>query len=235
MKFLITRHAHNAERSAAALRARGHDVLVVPLMIIEPVAADLGGAWGGVIVTSANAPDAIANNPSRDALVKLPLFAVGRRSAEAARAAGFANVTSADGDISALTRLVATRRPVPSAALLYLAGENRTGDLAADLARHGIAVTTAVVYRAVTLPFPPALIGALNASDVGAVLHFSVRSAGNYIAGAKAAGLLAAALAPRQLCLSQQIAEPLAAAGAADIAVATRPDEAALLDLAAGA
>jgi uroporphyrinogen-III synthase len=232
MKLLITRHAHNAERSAAALRARGHDVLVAPLMTIEQVTADLAGAWGGVIITSANAPDAIAHNPLRGALVKLPLFAVGRRSAEAARAAGFANVTSADGDMGALTQLVATRRPVASAPLLYLAGENRAGDLSADLARHGVTVTTAVVYRAVTASFPAPLVGALAAGGINGVLHFSVRSADNYIAGARAAGLLAAALAPRQFCLSQQIAEPLAGAGAGDIAVAARPDEAALLDLA---
>ena len=72
-----------------------------------------------------------------------------------------------------------------------------------------------VVYRAVTAPFPPALIAALKAGEIDAVLHFSKRSADNYLTGARAAGLLAQALAPRHLCLSAQIAEPLAHAGAA--------------------
>jgi uroporphyrinogen-III synthase len=231
MRLVVTRHTHNAERSAAALRACGHDVLVAPLMTIEPVAADLGGTWGAVIVTSANAPGSIALNPAYAALIALPVFAVGRRSADAARAAGFANVTSADGDLQTLTRLVATRWPVASASLLYLAGERRSGDLVADLAKHGIAVKTAVVYRAATTPFPPALIDALKGSNIDAVLHFSARSADNYISGAKAAGLLAPALTPRQFCLSSQIATPLMAAGAADVAVSARPDEAALIEL----
>ena len=44
---------------------------------------------------------------------------------------------------------------------------------------------------------------------IDAVLHFSRRSAENYVNGAKDAGLAAKALAPRQLCLSAQVAEPL--------------------------
>ena len=57
----------------------------------------------------------------------LPVFAVGRRSAEAMAAAGFADVTSADGDVSDLAQLVAARLK-PAARLLYLAGEDRSGD-----------------------------------------------------------------------------------------------------------
>ena len=81
----VTRPQSDSERTATALRARGHEVLVAPLMKIEPAGADLAGRWGAVIVTSANVPNAIADNPTRDALTKLPLFAVGQRSAEAAR------------------------------------------------------------------------------------------------------------------------------------------------------
>ncbi len=39
------------------------------------------------------------------------------------------------------------------------------------------------------------------------------------------------ALAPCHFCLSRQVAEPLAAAGAAEIRIAARPDEAALIEL----
>ena len=62
-----------------------------------------------------------------------------------------------------------------------------------------------------------------------AVLHFSRRSAENYVAGAKDAGIAGPALVVRQLCLSAQVAEPLAAAG--QIFIAARPDETALMEL----
>ena len=231
MRLVLTRPQDDSERSALTLRARGHEVLVAPLMRIEPVAADLRPHWGAVIITSANAAAAIATHKIRDALIKLPLYAVGKRSADAARAAGFADVTSAGGDLRDLILMIAGRRPDKHAPLLYLAGEDRAGDLIGDLAVHGIAAELAVVYRAVTVPFPPELIAALQAGQVDGVLHFSKRSADNYVNGAKKAGIVAQALNVQHFCLSSQIAEPLVAAGVARIAIAKRPDEAALIAL----
>jgi uroporphyrinogen-III synthase len=229
MRVAITRPQSEAERTATALRARGHEVLVAPLMRVEPVAADLHGKWGAVIVTSANAANAITNNPARIALAKLPLFAVGQRSAEAARRAGFTDVTSAGGDVRDLVRTLVARHADAEGPLLYLAGEDRAADLLGELSTRGIAAEMRVVYRAVTAPFPPALIEALKAGAVDAVMHFSPRSADNYVAGAKVAGIAGPALAVRHVCLSAQVAEPLA--GASRIAIAARPDEAALIEL----
>ncbi|MCX7297892.1 MAG: uroporphyrinogen-III synthase, partial [Hyphomicrobiales bacterium] len=89
----------------------------------------------------------------------------------------------------------------------------------------------AVVYRAVTAPFPDELIAALKAGDVDGVLHFSKRSADNYVDGATKAGITPQAFGIRHFCLSAQIAAPLKAAGATEVAIARRPDEAALLAL----
>jgi uroporphyrinogen-III synthase len=229
MRLVVTRPQADGERTAAALRARGHEVLLAPLMQVEPVAADLSGGWGGVIVTSANAASAIADNPARKTLLDHPLFAVGQRSAEAARHAGFADVTSAGGDVRDLVRLIAERHADATAPLLYLAGEDRAADLVGELVLHGIAAEMAVVYRAITARFPPELTAALQAGEVDAVLHFSKRSAKNYIAGAVQAGVAGPALSVRHICLSAQIAVPLADAGAGRIAIAPRPDEAALI------
>ena len=81
-------------------------------------------------------------------------------------------------------------------------------------------------------PFPRALIAALKAGTIDAVLHFSKRSAENYLTGAAQAGISTQALGVRHLCLSTQIAEPIAVAGGKRIAIASRPDELALLELA---
>src|SRR5947209_1509794 len=133
MRLLVTRPQPDAERTAAALREAGHEVACAALMRIEPVPApELGpGPWSGLVLTSANALRALEQHPRRATLLALPVFAVGRRSAAAARAAGFAAVTTAGSNVQ---ELVQHLRATPSgrAPLLYLAGEDRSGDLAAD-------------------------------------------------------------------------------------------------------
>ena len=62
MRILVTRPAADAERTAAALRARGHEAIVAPLLSVEFLSdAELGaGPWAAILVTSANAARAIA-------------------------------------------------------------------------------------------------------------------------------------------------------------------------------
>jgi len=230
MRILITRPLPDGERTAAALRARGHEVMLTPLMQVRPVPAVLAGNWSAVIITSANALR-VLSAAQLAPLLKLPLYAVGERSAEAARDAGFRGIRSAQGDASALIRLIEERYANEAAPHLYLAGVDRAADIAGALAGKGIKVETVEVYRTMTTGFPPELIAALEQSRLDAVLHFSRRSADNFVIGARTVGLVAQALALKHLCLSAQVAEPLTAAGARNVAVASRPDEASLLVL----
>jgi uroporphyrinogen-III synthase len=233
MRILVTRPAPDGERTATALRARGHDVLVAPLLRVETIAADLDeGPFSALAFTSANAARAIKEHPRYAELVALPAFAVGARTAEALRAAGFGNVISAQGDVNALARLIVTQLAGKQGSVLYLAGEDRSGDLAGDLAWSNISASDAEIYRAVAeTSLPPPVRDALAAQTLDGVLHFSRRSAQVFLDCAKAAGLLDRALAPTHYCLSRQVADPLAAVGAAAIRVAPRPEEAALIAL----
>lgn len=234
MRFLVTRPEPDARRTAAALRDRGHVVHVAPLMQVEPVAGAAIGAGTAIMVTSANAAAAVAAHRQHAALCRLPVFAVGARSAQAMRAAGFADVTSADGNAGDLARLVAARLPARGA-LLYLAGADRAGDLAGDLRAMGFAVETVVVYRAVAVTRWPRAAAEALADGLHGVLHFSRRSAAAYVDAARLAGQLAGALEPAQFCLANSIAEPLQRAGAANVHIARAPTEAALLELTDGA
>jgi uroporphyrinogen-III synthase len=146
------------------------------------------------------------------------------------RDAGFADVTSADGGVGDLARAVGARMPA-GASLLYLAGADRSGDLAGDLRASGFAVETVVVYRAVAITRMPAAAALALAGGLHGVLHFSKRSAAAYVDAARAVGQLAMALKPAQFCLSAPIAEPLQRAGAVDVHIAQRPTEAALVEL----
>lgn len=227
MRVLVTRPEPDGERTAAQLRARGCDVMLSPLLHIEPVVAELGGGWDALALTSSNAVRAVAVHPSLAALRAIPVYAVGNRSAGAARAQGFAHVISADGNAGDLASVMLAKLHRP-ARVLYLAGEDRSDDLAGTLAGAGIEVETRVIYRAVAVSqFAADVRQALTAGTLDGVLHFSKRTAAIYLACAAAGGISAAALAPVQYCLSPQVAGPLA--GARAIRIAERPTEAALI------
>ena len=233
MRLLVTRPEPDAERTAAALRARGHTVVVAPLLRIEAVeAAEIGGGpWAAILVTSANAASAVAQHVRFEELRSLPVFAVGERSAQAMRAGGFADVSSADGKVDDLVGLVA-QRIKPGAQLLYLAGADRSGDLAGALDAQNFTVRTVAIYRAVAAAALPRAAADALSSGIGGVLHFSRRSAEAFVVTTRRAGLHEDAFKnPAHFCLSAQVAEPLARAGTADIRIAPRPAEADLIDL----
>jgi uroporphyrinogen-III synthase len=228
VRLLVTRP--DPAHTATALRARGHTVVVAPLMRIESIEAAFGGPFAAVLLTSANAARALGVHPRRAELLGLPACAVGARSAEAAREAGFSKIESADGALGDLVAVVARR--FAGQRLLYLAGANRSGDLAGDLAPHGIAVETAVVYRAAQVTaLPQEAARALAAGDIDAVLHYSARSATTLLQLAGSAGVLNAALRLAHYCLSDEVAAPLRAAGAGRVHAAMVPTEAGLMAL----
>jgi uroporphyrinogen-III synthase len=234
VRLIVTRPESDARRTAGSLRARGHEVIVAPLLRIEAIPdADLGtGPWTAVLMTSANAARVVAAYPQFYELRNAPLFAVGQRTADAARVAGFSDVRSADGDARALARLVGVEMGRTRGPLLYLAGEDRAGDLGRDIAAFGARVKTVVIYRAVDAAvLPEEARAALADSKVDGVLHFSQRSAEIFLSAVRAAGVLDSALAAFHYCLSEQVARPLAAAGAASIRTASKPEEAALIEL----
>jgi uroporphyrinogen-III synthase len=233
MRLLLTRPEPDAQRTASALRKHGHEVMVAPLLRIETIAADLGsGPWDAVVMTSANSCRASAKHPRREELIVHPAFVVGTHNAEVAKVMGFTDVTSAEGNARDLAGLLATRFGARAARLLYLAGEDRAADLAADLASSGISMQTVAIYRAVKADgFPPVAQAALEAGQIDGVLHFSRRTAEAYLSCSELARLLDRATMPFHYCLSPQVARPLLQAGAATVRVAERPDEAALIEL----
>jgi uroporphyrinogen-III synthase len=233
LHLLVTRPEPDGERTAATLRGRGHAVTRCPLSRIAPLVPDLGpGPWRAVLISSANGARALQTHPQRRRVIALPAIAVGDRSAAAARQAGFAEVTAAEGNASDLMALATGRYRGAGPPLLYLAGAERAADLVGALAKVAVAVEMRVIYQAVAAEaLPAAAAAALQAGTLDGVLHFSRRSAEILLDLAAKAGLAGPALAPVQFCLSERIAEPLAAAGATAIRIADQPTEEALLRL----
>lgn len=230
MRLLVTRPEPDAERTATALRARGHMVVVIPLLRIEAVeSAELGpGTFAAILVTSANAAPAVVRHRQFAQFRALPVFAVGERSAQAMRAAGFADVSFADGDAGDLARLV-TERLKPGMVLLHLAGADRSGNLGGTLSARGFVVHTTVIYRAVAAGAFPPVAAEVVAGGIDGVLHFSRRSAEAYVSAVRDDER--ALKKPAHFCLSAHVSVPLAQAGAPDVRVAPQPTEAALIAL----
>ena len=74
MAVLVTRPQPDDETTAAALRARGFEVLQAPMLRFEAVAFhdDDDARYGAVIVTSANALRGIAPHLASSRLAELP-------------------------------------------------------------------------------------------------------------------------------------------------------------------
>jgi uroporphyrinogen-III synthase len=229
MTILVTRPQPDNERTGASLRARGFDVLLAPMLRFEPVPlqANAGADCAAVIVTSANALRAVEGQLAGSGLLGLPLFAVGDRTAAAAREAGFRNVVSARGDGGDLRDLVAARaKTLGTRPLLYLAGAELSRDLAGELSEDGFTVVTQTTYRmAASSELPSDVLEAIADNQVEAVLHYSARSAKAFVDAIRAAGVEISALALPQCCISATVAAILREAGAGRVTVASSPNE----------
>lgn len=226
MRLLLTRPEPGAARTARRLLAAGHEVICDPMLRIEPKEAPRpAGPFDAIAFTSGNGVTCF-----RGEILDAPVFAVGARTAQAARARGFMSVTACEGDARALAARLRADLP-RSARILHPAGEERAADLAMLVADAGLEIVTWEVYRA-----RPA--GALSAETRSALLegrldcalHLSPRTVAALLACVSAAGLMEPFARLRHFCLSPAVAAVLAQV---DVAahVATAPEEEALLAL----
>src|SRR5712664_3371261 len=192
MAVLVTRPRPDDEATAAALRAKGYEVLLAPMLRFEPVAFhdDMDARYGAVIVSSANALRGIEPHLRGHRLLELPLFAVGEHTAAAARRFGFTHVISANGDAASLRDLVLAslkaKELKKASTLLYLAGAELTRDLASELEESGFRVVTQTTYRMIAVKsLPREACDAFAANQVEAVLHYSQRSARGFLDAAR--------------------------------------------------
>jgi uroporphyrinogen-III synthase len=243
MAVLVTRPHPDDEATASALRAKGFEVMLAPMLRFEPVAFhdDEDARYGAVIVTSANALRGIAphlqDSRLQDSrLLKLPLFAVGEHTASAAHRAGFDNVIPASGDAASLRDLVLAsvkaKELKKASPLLYLAGADLARDLAGELGERGFTVVTHTTYRMIPVSsLPREACDAFAASGIEAVLHYSRRSARAFLDAARAGGVEISALAIPQCCISAAVASVVRDAGAAQVMAAASSNENALFEV----
>lgn len=220
-RILVTRSEPGASETGARLQAAGYDPIVEPLFAIVPIDATLP-AFDALAFTSANGVRQFsALSPRRDVAV----FCVGSRTAQAAREAGFANVTSADGDVAALSTLIVGQLPA-GARLLHAGNEDTRGDLAGRLTSEGIAADFVALFRAEPVAAP----GPVLARHIAGKPAFAAALVHSPRAGEILAGMIRSAAHPVPLAvaaISAAAAAPLDGL-AHSVAIAASPDEASL-------
>lgn len=226
-RIWVTRASPGAEATAARLEAMGLAPLVDPLLEVRDLSppVDLTGV-AALAFTSVNGVAAFAR---LDADRDRPVFAVGDRTARAAREAGFSTVISAAGDVEALTRLILDHAGRLDGVVLHPSALEPAGDLVAPLVSAGLKARRVAVYQTVDRDPSPATLAGLDQME--AVLLHSPRAAralSRWLVERPAPAL-------RALCLSAAVARPLdglAPAGRlGGVTSAPHPNETALLAL----
>jgi len=211
----------DATASAAQLRKFGFSVVSLPVFEIRPVAVRPKRARYDAVIATSHAAF-LGEGPSD---TSSPLFVVGERAGRAAKARGWRLASPSAPDAAKLTETLRGSLK-PGASLLYLAGRDRKATIEAALGG-AFALEVVEAYAAEARDrWRPAEARTLASCD--AALHYSRRSAELTLELAQRAGAEARFLELAHVCLSRDVAEPLAAAGAARIAIADSPDEAGL-------
>ena len=230
-RWLLTRPMADSRSLQAELRARGHQSVVAPVLEIafrnqQPPRLD---GVQALLFTSQNGVRAFAAaSRSRE----MRVFTVGRSTADAAIAAGFGPVESADGDSTALATLVAARLAPEDGALLHIAGTKVAGDLGGSLEGAGFTVRRSVLYEARPVDcLPETAATALRGGKVAGALFFSPRTAEVFARLVAAAGLTSRLHGLAALCLSNAVAERLGDGRWGTVRIAERPELPALLAL----
>lgn len=221
---LVTRAEPGATRTTQRLAALGYRAVNAATARIAFLDATLDLASDEMIaLTSPNGAEAAAR---LTALRSMPVFAVGAATADAARAQGFTDVLSADGDGLALAKLIAARTNGP---VLHVHGRDIRFDLVSALTLSGVRARGVTAYAAEpTTALNQDASASLAAGAV--VLVYSPKGAERLVALARKAGATEALLQAEAAAISNAAAEPLEALGIARVEIAAHPDEAALID-----
>lgn len=226
-RVLVTRPAGAAERTAAALRARGWTPVLAPVLSLRFLPAVLPPAdrYDFLIFTSAHGVAAFAalTPEGPGAFARLPVYAVGPQTADAARRAGFADVRCGPGTARALEDGLSRDPPGGSGD-----GPGRFLHLSGTPAAHVFALPGAdrlVIYEAEGVPaLPVPCCDDLENGRVDVALFYSPRSAALFSGLLEKHGLTHRVPAIKALCLADSVVKSLKGLPWQEICLASSPD-----------
>ncbi|QND67968.1 uroporphyrinogen-III synthase [Mesorhizobium loti] len=235
LRVLVTRPEPGASRTARQLRETGFQPILLPLTetVALPVDAGLGpDAAVAVAITSANA---VRHAPEEviAALAALPCHAVGKRTAEAARKAGFLSVSEGPGNAEGLADRLAG--DLSGKIIVYLCGRVRFPAFEQRLKTAGVQVHAVETYDTLQMGYSDeTIIERLSDRPADAVLLYSVKAAAAMQVLARRPALQGLFEKTWFFTLSARIATTLDDTASERTRIAAQPDEEALLALLRG-
>ena len=147
MHILFTRPLEDCREIILKFQSLGHDVSHLPLITIEGLKyGSLNYSdFEGVVFTSSNA---IKFLDIKNIDKKLKCFCVGNATEKKARSVGFQNVFTAEGNVNNLKELILQNFNSSQGKLIYVSGEDTSGNLDKQLMSEGYNVERIINYRA---------------------------------------------------------------------------------------
>lgn len=177
-KILLLRHQNAADRTAANLKNLGYRSTILPLSKIDLVQYALpAGPFDGVILTSPIAAQTLQNIKAANTLRKLPIYCVGKYTAQCAKAAEFSQITAIENDAETLASVLEGLNPRHR--LLYPCARHRSFDFEAHLEKYDIECRSWEIYsNELITPDKKQLATALDATDT--LFLYSKRTASHF-------------------------------------------------------
>ena len=146
MHILLTRPLEDCSEMILKFQSLGNQVSHLPLLKIDKVNYD-GTCLSnlkGIIFTSANAVKFL---DAKKINKKILCFCVGNATEKKARAIGFQNVISAEGNVENLKELILQNFDQKDGKIIYVSGETISVDLDQQLLKEGYNVERIINYR----------------------------------------------------------------------------------------
>jgi uroporphyrinogen-III synthase len=172
---LLTRPKGDALESEQKLRSLSFDAVNIPMTRIEAKGFDPIPDNAHLIITSRNAAKIGLKKVSNK---DRKIYAVGERTAKAARELGFSNIVIGERDGAALAALIEQHHSNKTIPLIHLAGANVAFDVAGYLKEKGHRAVRVVVYEALAdASLPGDILDKFKDGKISHCLFYSPRSA----------------------------------------------------------
>lgn len=232
MRVLVTRPQPGASRTMRRLQGLGFEPILLPLTETVALPVDASAVGDNAVAVAITSANAVRHAPKGliAALAALPCHAVGARTAEAARAAGFLSVSKGPGDAEKLAEVIVAG--LSGKAIVYLTGRVRFPAFETRLRQASVEVRAIETYDTVFLNYSDDEICArLSGQAVDAMLLYSAKAAAALHTLVNRPELRDLFENARVFALSERIAGTFGDGAGKKIVVAREPHEEALLEL----
>ncbi|RVA07625.1 uroporphyrinogen-III synthase [Mesorhizobium sp. M7A.F.Ca.US.002.01.1.1] len=232
LRVLVTRPEPGASRTAHRLEEAVFRRFLLPLPETKALPAAAGLIPDDAVAEAVTSANAMRHAPEEiiATLAALPCHAVGRRTAEAARKAGFLSVSEGPGDAEALADVLAA--DFSGKTIVYLCGRVRFPAFEQRLGTAGVRVHAVETYDTLTVGYPDEVtLERLSGQPADAVLLYSAKAAAAMQMLARRPALRGLFEKTWVFALSARIAAAFDDATGERIRIAAQPDEEALLAL----